>query len=101
MRPAEPYLQPAGPAAVGPPCGRLQVVHEIMQDLKVGEYTIKLNHRLLLDAMMRVSPMALVLGFRVQGGAEAASHDHDAGPRQPPMIVQTALGSIKLARSLL
>ena len=35
---------------------RLQVVHEIMRDLKVGEYTIKLNHRLLLDAMMRVRP---------------------------------------------
>ena len=36
---------------------RLQVVHEIMRDLKVGEYTIKLNHRLLLDAMMRVRPV--------------------------------------------
>ena len=31
-----------------------QVVHEIMQELRVGQYTIKLNHRLLLDAMMRV-----------------------------------------------
>ena len=32
----------------------LQVVHEVLQELQVGQYTIKLNHRLLLDAMMRV-----------------------------------------------
>ena len=32
----------------------VQVLSEIMQDLGIGGFTVKLNHRRLLDAMMRV-----------------------------------------------
>ena len=71
--PCRASLAPCWSAAAISPCWRLQVVHEIMRDLKVGDYTIKLNHRLLLDAMMRVGSPAV-------------------RPRQPPMIILMALG---------
>lgn len=66
----------------------VQVVHEIMHDLKMGQYTIKLNHRLLLDATMRVScPATICLGYQLNPvQAQQRTSSCRSHHLQPPLV---------------
>lgn len=75
--------------------GTVQVLVEILDDLSLGEYEVKLNHRRLLDAMLDIAGVVSALG-----GLLHSTASRQALPGHPLQRIpcKAPLASLRLPR---